>query len=186
MLKPEMTKSEIEQDLQGKGNFVQIDHLNRFLKNHQLSIDTKKFIFIKLAFLYDASKLFGEAAKAYDNAASVSLTFAEKIRHYTSAAEFYARLGAFDRVDEAVRKALAEANSKEREDLQATIKMMYKAHAHSLEAEMKRSHAVKFYEKLLDMRLSDSERKDIKDKLSDLYQKLGRLQEFQALKRGLS
>jgi len=183
MLKPEMTKSEIEKDLQGKGNFVQIDHLNRFLKDHSLSMDTKKFIFLKLASLYEASKLFGETAKAYDNAASVSLTFVEKIKHYTKAAESYARLGAFDRVDEAVRKAMAEANSRERDDLQTTIKMMYKAQAVSLESEMKRSHAVKFYEKLLDMRLSDQERREIREKLSDLYQKLGKLHEFQALQR---
>jgi len=113
MLKPEMTKSEIERDLQGKGNFVQIDHLNRFLKDHPLSMDTKKFIFLKLASLYESSKLFGETAKAYDNAASISLTFAEKIKHYTKAAESYARLGAFDRIDEAMRKAMSEANSRE-------------------------------------------------------------------------
>jgi len=48
---------------------------------------------------------------------------------------------------------------------------------------MKRSHAVKFYEKLLDMRLSDQERREIREKLSDLYQKLGKLHEFQALQR---
>ena len=186
MLKPEMTKSEIERDLQGKGNFVQIDHLNRFLKDHPLNMDTKKFIFLKLASLYEASKLFGETAKAYDNAASISLTFAEKIKHYTKAAESYARLGAFDRIDEAMRKAMSEANSREREDIQATIKMMYKTQATQLESEMKRSHAVKFYEKLLDMRLSDQERRDIREKLSDLYVKLGKLNEYQALKRSLS
>src|SRR3972149_6323145 len=114
MLKPEMTKSEIERDLQGKGNFVQIDHLNRFLKDHQLSMDTKKFIFLKLASLYENSKLFGEAAKMYDNAASISLTFSEKIKHYTKAAETHVKLGAFDRVEESVRKAMSEANSRER------------------------------------------------------------------------
>src|SRR3990172_5371295 len=107
MLKPEMTKSEIERDLQGKGNFVQIDHLNRFLKDHSLSMDTKRFIFLKLASLYESSKLFGETAKAYDNAASVSLTFVEKIKHYTKAAEAYAKLGDFSKVDEAVRKAMS-------------------------------------------------------------------------------
>jgi len=185
MLKPEMTKSEIEKDLQGKGNFVQIDHLNRFLKDHQLSMDTKKFIFLKLASLYEASKLFGETAKAYENAASLSLTFAERIKHYTKAAEYYAKLGDFNRVDEAVRKAMAEANSKEREDIQATVKMIYKNQAAQLESEMKRSNAARFYEKLLDMRLSDQERREIKERLAELYRKLGRLQEALTLEKSL-
>ncbi len=186
MLKPEMTKSEIEKSLQGKGNFVQIDHLNRFLKEHQLSMDTKKFIFLKLASLYEASKLYGETAKAYDNAASVSLTFAEKIKHYTKAAESYVRLGALDRVDEAVRKAMVEANTREREEIQATVKMMYKAQAAALEAELKRNQAVKFYEKLLNMRLSDQERKEVRERLLGLYRKLGKLHEALALEKGLS
>lgn len=186
MLNPEMTKSEIEKDLYGKGNFVQIDHLNRFLKKHPINMDTKKFIFIKLASLYESSKLFGETAKAYDNAAGISLTFAEKIKYYIKAAEFYAKLGVFDRVDETVRKAMTEANSKERGDIQSTIKMMYKEQATKLESEMKRSHAVKFYEKILEMKLSEQEKNEIKEKLSDLYLKLGKMHEYQALKRNLN
>jgi tetratricopeptide (TPR) repeat protein len=186
MLKPEMTKSEIEKDLQGKGNFVQIDHLNRFLKDHSLSMDTKRFIFLKLASFYEASKLYGETGKAYDNAASISLTFAERIKHYTKAAEAYARLGDFNRVDEAVRKAMAEANTRERQEVQDAMKQIYRAQAQALEAEQKRSHAVKFYEKLLDTRLSDQERQEVRGKLADLYGKLGKLHELQALKRGLS
>jgi len=183
MLKPEMTKSEIEKDLQGKGNFVQIDHLNRFLKDHQLSMDTKKFIYLKLASLYEGSKLFGETAKSYDNAAGVSLTFAEKIKHYTKAAEAYARLGDFNRVDEAIRKAMAEANIRERGEIQEIMKQVFKTQAQVLEKDLKRSHAVKFYEKLLDMRLSDQERQEVRAKLSDLYGKLGKLHELQDLKR---
>ncbi len=38
-----MTKTEIENFLRGKGDFVQIDHLGRFLKE-PIAMDTKKFI----------------------------------------------------------------------------------------------------------------------------------------------
>jgi len=180
-----MTKSEIEKDLQGKGNFVQIDHLNRFLKEHHLSIDTRKFIFLKLASLYEGSKLFGEAAKMYENAAGMSLTFAEKIKHYMVETDMYVKLGAFDRIDQAVKKALSEANSKEREDIQVSLKQMFKAQAAALESEMKRNHAVKFYERILDMKLSDQERRESKEKLLDLYKKTGKLHEALVLEKSL-
>lgn len=177
MLKPEMSKSEIERDLAGKGNFVQIDHLNRFLKDHSINMDTKKFIFLKLATLYEGSKLFGETAKAYENAASISLTFSDKIKHYTKAAEAYSRLGAFDRVDEAIRRAMAEANNRERMEIQNTIKQIYFSRARTLEAEQKRSHAVKFYEKLMEMRLTEQEKTETRAKLADLYNRLGKVRE---------
>ena len=82
VLKPGMTKSEIEQFLQGKGDYVQIDHLSRFIKE-PVALETKKFVFLKLATLYEKAKMFNEAAKMYDNAAGLSIAFIEKIKHYT-------------------------------------------------------------------------------------------------------
>src|SRR6266498_806145 len=103
LLRPSMTKSEIEQALQGKGDYVQIDHLGRFLKEN-IALDTKKFVFLKLAILYEKSKMLNDAAKMYDNAAELSIAFAEKIKHYAKEAELYARAGTFDKVEQAMKK----------------------------------------------------------------------------------
>ena len=43
-----MSKSEIEKEIEGKGDFVQIDYLTKLLKE-KLPIDIKKFICLRLA-----------------------------------------------------------------------------------------------------------------------------------------
>lgn len=47
-----ISKSEIEEELQRKGDFVQIDYLTRFLES-RISRDVKRFIYLKLAELYE-------------------------------------------------------------------------------------------------------------------------------------
>ena len=82
MLKPEMTKSEIERDLQGKGNFVQIDHLLRFIKEPGVSSEMKKFVYVKLASIYERKGMFFDASKSYNNAAIHCLNDLEKGNYY--------------------------------------------------------------------------------------------------------
>lgn len=184
MLTPGMTKTEIEQELKGKGDFVQIDNLGRFLKD-PIAMDTKKFVFLKLAALYEKTRMMNDSAKMYDNAAELSIAFTEKIKHYLKEAELYVKTGSFDRVENAMRKALAQSNSKEKEDIYSSVKMLYKEQAKVCEAELRRNQAVKFYEKILEMRISEQEKWEVKEKLLELYRKLGKLREYQALEKGL-
>lgn len=177
-----MTKTEIEQALQGKGDFVQIDHLSRFLKE-PIALDTRKFIFLKLAELYEKARMFNDAAKMYDSAAGISIAFVEKIKHYMKETELYAKTGAFDRVEQAMKKAVAQANSREKEEILISVKMFYKEQAKVCEAELRRNQAARFYEKILEMRISEQERREIKEKLLELYKKLGRLHEYLALEK---
>ena len=184
MLNARMTKSEVEKELQGKGCFVQIDHLNRFLRE-PIGIEMKKFVYLKLAALYETGKLLSEAAKMYENAANVSIAFTEKITHHMKVAETYVKLGAFDRIDHAIKNAMGEANSREREEIQISLKQMLREQAKVLETGLKRNQAAKFYERLLDMRLSDQERREAKERLLDLYRKVGKLHEALTLEKSL-
>lgn len=184
-LKPGMTKSEIEQFLNGKGDYVQIDHLGRFLKE-PIALDTKKFVFLKLAVLYEKARMLNDAAKMYDNAAGISIAFVEKIKHYMKETELYAKLGAFDRVEQAIKKAMAQANFREREEMKVSVKIFYKEQAKICEAEVRRNQATRFYEKILEMRISEQERREIKEKLLELYKKLGKIHEYQVLEKSLN
>lgn len=184
MLKPGMTKTEIEKDIQGKGNFVQIDHLTRFLRE-PVAMETKKFIFLKLAELYESARILPDAAKMYDNAADLSIAYTEKIKYYLKEAETFSKLGAFDRVDIAMKKALSEANIREKEDIMFSIKQFYKTQAMVCEKEAKRNQAAKFYEKLLELRITDQERKEIKEKLMNLYKALGKVREAANIEKAL-
>jgi tetratricopeptide (TPR) repeat protein len=183
LLKAGLSKSEIDQALQGKGDFVQIDMLGRFLKE-PIVMDTKKFVFLKLATLYEKSRMYNEVAKMYNNAADISIPFAEKIKLHTKEAEFYVKTGAFDRVENAMKKAMAEANFREKEQIQNSVKQFVRDHAVLLEKELKRNQAINFYERLLQMRATDQEKIEIKTKLLELYKKTGKLHEALALEKG--
>ena len=182
MLHKGMTKGEIEKFLNDKGNFVQIDYLTRFLKG-DLTMDMKKFVFLKLADIYERINMKNEAAKMYSGAATVSITFAEKIKHLVKETELYVKSGTFEMADAAMKKALNEANSIEKNDIYFTVKEIYKKQAEFYEKNLKRFNAMKAYEKLLEMNIKDSEKKEIKEKLLALYEKLGKTKEYSALNR---
>ena len=184
MLKTGMIKSEIEGELAGKGDFIQIDYLTRFLKE-PLTMDMKKFVFLKLAELYEKISMLKEAAKNYDNAAMISILFSEKINHYMKEAELYIKADDFEKSDRAMKKAMSQANSTEKNEIYITVKDFYKRQAEIYEKNLKRAHAARFYEKLLEMKISDSERKEIREKLLEIYDKLGKRKEYLVLKKGL-
>ena len=137
-------------------------------------MDMKKFVFLKLTVLYEKVGMLEEAAKNYDNAAMVSIAFSEKINHYIKEAELYIKADDFEKSDGAMKKAMSQANSTEKNDIYFTIKDFYKRQAEAYEKNLKRTHAAKIYEKLLEMRISDLERKEIKEKLLEIYDKLGK------------
>jgi tetratricopeptide (TPR) repeat protein len=182
MLRVGMSKSEIEQSLEGTGDFIQIDHLTQFLKEN-LTLDMKKFVCLKLAVLYEKVGMMNEAAKLYNSAGIISIAFSEKIRHFVKEAELYIKSGSFDRADEAMKKAMGQANKIEKQNIYISIKEFYKKQAEDYEEELKRNHAAIIYEKLLEMKISDQERKEIKERLLVLYDKLGKRDKYLLLER---
>ena len=90
--------------------------------------------------------------------------------------------GEFNRAEEAMKKAIAQANSVDRENINFEVKHFYKEQAREYEEKMKRAHAVRIYEKLLEMWLDFQERKEIKEKLLKLYEKLGEIRKYESLK----
>ncbi len=180
MLNKDMSKSEIEEVLIDKGDFVQIDYLTKFLKEN-ISIDIKKFVYLKLAGIYEKKGMLNDAAKMFDRIALISIAFSEKIKHYVKEAELYIKFGDFNKVDEAMKKAMNEANTIEKQDIYFAIKNFYKRQAEVYEKELRRNHAVRIYEKLLETNITESERQEIKEKLLVLYEKLGRFDEARRL-----
>lgn len=183
MLKAGMIKSEIEEELAGKGDFIQIDYLTRFLKE-PLTMDMKKFVFLKLAELYEKISMLKEAAKNYSNAAMVSIAFSEKINHYMKEAKLYIKADDFEKSDEAMKKAMSQANSTEKNEIYLTVKEFYKQQAEAYGKNLKRASAARVYEKLLEMKISDLERKELKERLLEIYDKLGKTKEYIFLKKG--
>jgi len=185
MLKKDMSKTEIEDFLRGKGDFVQIDHLSRLILEKEIPLDKKRFMYKKLADIYEKKGMFREAAKMYSNIAISSPVFAEKIKNHVKEAEFSIKAGSFAAADEAVKKAMAESNISQRAEIFVGIKEFYKKQAEEYEKNNKRGQAVKLYEKLLSMtNISENERQELKKKLMDLYEKVGKIREYFSIKEG--
>jgi len=182
MLGSELSKSDIEKEIAEKGDYVQIDYLSRILER-KLHRDTKKFIYLKLIEIYEKKAMLNDVAKMYEGIAGISIAFSEQIKNYLKATEYYIKAGFFDKADYSMRRALNEANSVEREEINFAVKDFYKKQAEEYERKLKRNSAVRIYEKLLEMNISDLERREIKEKLMDLYEKLGKLKEFYTMKK---
>lgn len=180
----EMSKSEIESALASMGDFVQIDNLTRFLKE-DLALDKKKFVVLKLAEIYERRNMFAEAAKMFNSAGIWAMAFSEKINYYVKEAEMFIKAGLFERADEATKKAYSQSNAKERQEVTNTIKDFYMRQAKVYEKETRRGNATRIYEKLLEMNISDSERREIKQRLLELYENLGRVKEYLVLKSSI-
>ena len=181
LLTKDMHKSDIEKFLEGKGDFVKIDYLTRYIKIMP-PIEMRKFAYLKLAEIYIGKEMYVDAAMAFKNAAVNSVSFKEKQESFLDEARAYISAGKFDDADKALRRGMDEGNAREKEVLYKDILENYKKEAEKLEKLGKHGSLVKLYEKMLRLKFSDAEHADIKEKLLKLYDKLGKIKEAKILK----
>lgn len=182
MIDKNITIQEIQHALVGKGDYVKIDYLERLLKE-SVSMASRNFAMQKLAEIYKTRGMYPSAAKCFEALGISALTAGDKVKNFTAEAECYIIAGHFDKVDFALKRAMSEADAVSRQAVYDSVKELYKKYATDFEKERnKRNYASRMYEKLLEMKLSDTERKDIKEKLTKLYQELGKIRELFALK----
>src|SRR4030042_3024879 len=140
MLNKNMSRSEIERELNGKGDFIQIDYLTRFI-DQKPPLYEKKFAIMKLIEIYDNKKMFNDSARMYENLAINSVTYSEKVGYFVKEAESYIKAGYFDKADSAMRKAMEISTIVKKTDIYNQIKDFYKRQAEVYESEAKRNNA---------------------------------------------
>ncbi len=180
-LTKDMHKPEIESALEGKGDFVKIDYLTRYLKLMP-PIEMRKFAYLKLAQVYIEKGMFIDAAKSFRNAAVNSVSFREKQENFFEEARSYVQAGKFDESDKALRRAMDEANKNEKEIIYTKILEAYKEEALKLEKANKPGGLVSLYEKMLRMKFPEADHEEIKEKLLELYERLGKIKEAKILR----
>jgi len=180
MLDKNMSKSEIEKELRGKGDFVQIDYLTKFL-DKMPPIAIKKFALMKLIEIYENKKMFNDVGKTYELLAINAISSPEKIECFIKEAEYYIKAGSFERADSAMRRAMEISNIVKKAEIYSKVKEIYIRQGEIFENEAKRNSAIKVYEKLLVMKISEAEKEEIKKKLLALYEQLGKFREFSNL-----
>ncbi|VVB79473.1 Uncharacterised protein [uncultured archaeon] len=184
LIKKGMSRSEIDSVLSGLGDFVQIDHLVRFLKEPDTNQDTKKYSYLKLASIYEKKAMFFDASKAYDSAAIYCLNDQEKSAYYIKEAESLIKGGFFEQVEKSIQKASQGMSIQEKQNIYTKVKLLYKKQAEIYESQLKRSNAVRVYEKMLELKITDQEKAEIKAKLVELYEKLGKKKEYMLAGQG--
>jgi tetratricopeptide (TPR) repeat protein len=184
MLRKEMTKVEIEKELSGKGDYVLIDNITRFAKE-SIPTDTRKFIYTRLADIYEKRNMFADAADIYGKLADMSITSAEKGNNFVKETENYIKAGFFDKADLSIKKIISVIKATERPKIMISIKEFYKNQAKNYEKEKRRSLAVKTYEKLLTLNISENEKSEINQRLLGLYKELGMVGQYMAMSKKL-
>ncbi len=180
----EQKRHEIEARLTTMGDYIKMEYLTDCLKT-PLDFDTKKFVLIKLAGIYELKKMYPEAARLYKSMADISSTTQGKINDYVKAGQFFVTAGKFEDADYTFGKALIIAEGMQKNVIKSSMKEAYKTQAKIYLQREKRKHAMDTYEKLLTMDLEATEKKEVQTQLVDLYQKLGRVRELINLKRNL-
>jgi len=180
-LKRGITKSEIENAIKDKGDFVKLDYLNRFLKECD-NLETKKYILLMLSGIYESKNMLNDAVKNMASAADISTTFKDKISLHLKEAELYIKIRNFESADKAFKRAFSQGNSVERAQIQTQYFEYYKMQGKIAEQAGKNRIAMEIYEKLYSLPQDDLKKQEAKQKLLELYEKLGRMREYSALK----
>ena len=180
MLTKGMSKSEIEKELKGKGDFIQIDYLNRFIAQKP-PLHEKKFAFMKLIEIYQSKGMINDVAKIYSNLSTLALSPQERGDYLIKETKAHIQGGRFDEADAVMRRAMEEVPIVKKTEIYEDIKRFYHQLAEQYERESRRNHAVKIYEKILGMKISEQEKGEIKSKLLALYDQLGKFREHSVL-----
>ncbi|MCR4327591.1 MAG: hypothetical protein NUV46_03355 [Nanoarchaeota archaeon] len=181
MLTKNMLKQEVESFLNGKGDFVQIDHLTRYLKLMP-PLEMRKFAHLKLAGIYMNKEMYPSAAESFKNAAVNTITFREKQENFLKEAKALIMALRLDESDKALKKALDEGAQSEKDKLYSEIVDFYKKQILVLEKKDKPGNLVKLCEKFMKLKTNDLDKEEVKNKLLNLYTRLGRTKDYQILK----
>jgi tetratricopeptide (TPR) repeat protein len=178
----ESTLEEIEEKLAEMNTALnKIGYLESALKEPGFSFEIKRVLWGQLSELYESRKMYERAARAMSNKAGVEVTFRDKIDSYITAANLFAKIGKVEDADEMFVRASRDANPEQRMKVRLARKNVYSVSAQELESKGKKASAVKFYEKLIKMKLEDVEKLEIKGKLFATYKALGMFREAKLL-----
>jgi len=184
LLAKDVHKQDIEKFLEGKGDFVKIDHLERYLKLMP-PIEMRKFAYLKLAEIYLGRNMFSSAAEAFKIAAVNSVTFREKQENFLQEAKAFVSDLKLDEADKALKRALDEGNNKEKESIYSEFIRYFNKEIEKQERQNKPGHLTKLYEKFLRLKVTDEEKENVKEKLVKIYDKLGKVKEARILRESL-
>jgi len=176
-----MTKSEIEEAIRDKGDFVKIDYLNRYLKKVD-SLEMKRFILLNLASVNESRGLFNDAIKNVSAAGDISITFREKRDLYMKEVALWIKISDFMMAEKAFNKTLSYGNENDKLEIYSLYEETFRAIGKNYENQGKLRKALEVYDRLFNIVKIPQKKEEVKNKLLDIYSKLGRTREYNRLK----
>ena len=177
----ERTRTEIDAKIKNMGEYVKMSYLQRAVKS-QLDYDTRRFVLLELAKIYEQKGMFLDAAKTIRSAADITTTFKDKIGQFMKAVEYTVRGQNWAEAERLFAQALALGNDREKWEMKQMYKEYYLAQAQFFLKSDRRNNAKDILQKMLLLDLSSEERGKVQNKLLELYYKLGNVREYHALK----
>ncbi|MAG07718.1 hypothetical protein CMI46_02785 [Candidatus Pacearchaeota archaeon] len=176
-----ISKQEVESAIAGKDDFIKIDYLNRYLKRAD-SLEMKRFLLLHLAAANENKGLLNDAIRNVSAAGDVSITFREKRDLYMKEVALWIKIGDFMMAEKAFHKALGYGSEIEKVDMQNLYEDSFRAIGKSYMDGDKLRKALEIYEKLFAITKVNRRKMEVKEKLLELYEKLGRGREYDRLK----
>lgn len=177
----EKTIEDIEYKLSGMTTSLnKIAYLESALKSG-FSFEIKRWIWETLVELYESEKMYEKAAQAMREKSEIEISFREKIETLLKAGELYAKAGKIEDSEHMFVRAMRDADLEQKQKIKLAMKNIFMVSAHDLEKAGKKATAAKFYEILIKMDLDVLEKKEIKDKLLEVYKSLGKFRDVKLL-----
>jgi len=177
----EKKRDDIEKRASKMSDFLRMEYFEGCLKQADIEIEAKKYCHAELAKIYADKRMFGTAAKQMAIAAELAYTYREKIDYYLKEAELRILAEDYDLADRAIQNVIRDAGEIQNKEVRRKINSVYRKQAEHFELMNQNSKALKIYEKLVQT-TDDAEKPALKGKLLALYEKLGKIREFMALK----
>lgn len=155
-------------------DLMKMEYLESVLKVNEFGMDIRKFVFANLGEIYSKRLMYDKAAKVFYSKAGFDATFREKIDSLLKAGEYYARSGNLIGAEDMFNRASREANVEQKKSIELAKIKVYVTIAEEFEKKGRMTNAVKFYEDLLRMKVSDSDKQKIKAKLIEYYKRMGK------------
>ncbi len=181
----ERTKSEVVAKAEKMSDFLRMEYLENCTKKF-MDKEILIYCFSELARLYERNVMYPDAIKYLARFEEVSQTNREKIQAYMKEIELLIKAGLYERIEFSLKKAKDISTAREIFEIEQKTIQLLKEEAAKYDKLNKYSPAAKAYEKLLFFIKSPDEKIEIKKRLVNLYNKLGRVRDSIELERELN
>lgn len=167
-------KDEILNEIKANSDELKLEHLEKIVKDAGCDQEKRKIAFIIMSEIFMKKLWFGNAAKAYLNAADLAKTFDDKKDLFFKAGELFVRTQDYFTAEDTFRKVMVLASAKDKKETHEKIMGVYMNYAKELESKRMQTKAISVYNKILTLNLPLEEANKIRDKMAELYEKIGK------------